>query len=227
VTTLHISLFYTHTPACTVPSGFRLPRPDVPFPLTSRTVLVPQPQQPQQPHCFTDCTNLNSTRHSCSGFNTNSNKPELCYDRRSVSQSLLVSGTHLGPMTRFVLLCDSFGFVDMLQLLLVLASPFILGFDSSSSRPYFFLQILVYKVKVKVMLLPTVNRPICIGIRHPSGARYQAFITVGQLLVPWCGALPLTREWVYTLQLLQVLASAVVLGSESRRIHDHILQFQI
>jgi hypothetical protein len=30
-------------------------------------------------------------------------KPKLCYDRQSVYQSVLVSGTHLGPITRFVL----------------------------------------------------------------------------------------------------------------------------
>jgi hypothetical protein len=28
-------------------------------------------------------------------------KPKLCYDRRSVGQSVLVSGTHLGPATNF------------------------------------------------------------------------------------------------------------------------------
>jgi hypothetical protein len=36
----------------------------------------------------------------------------------------------------------------------------------------------------------------------------------------------LTRGWVYRLQLLLALASAVILGSESRRTHDHILLFQ-
>jgi hypothetical protein len=38
---------------------------------------------------------------------------KLCYDRRSVGQSILVSGSHLGPKTRFLLLSDSCGFVDM------------------------------------------------------------------------------------------------------------------
>jgi hypothetical protein len=37
---------------------------------------------------------------------------KLCYDRRSVGQSILVSGTHLGPKTRFLLLSDSCVFVD-------------------------------------------------------------------------------------------------------------------
>jgi hypothetical protein len=37
----------------------------------------------------------------------------------------------------------------------------------------------------------------------------------------------LTRGWVCRLKLLLVLASAVILGSESRGSHDHILLFQI
>jgi hypothetical protein len=37
----------------------------------------------------------------------------LCYDQRSVGQSALVSRTHLGLTTRFLLLPDSCGFVDV------------------------------------------------------------------------------------------------------------------
>jgi hypothetical protein len=40
-------------------------------------------------------------------------KSKLCYDRRSVGQSVLVSSTHLGPKTRFLLLSDSFTSVDV------------------------------------------------------------------------------------------------------------------
>jgi hypothetical protein len=40
-------------------------------------------------------------------------KPKLCYDRRSVGQSVLVSSTHLGLTTRFLLLSDSCRFVDV------------------------------------------------------------------------------------------------------------------
>jgi hypothetical protein len=40
-------------------------------------------------------------------------KSKLCYDWRSVSQYLLVSSTRLGLMTRFLLLSDSCGFVDV------------------------------------------------------------------------------------------------------------------
>jgi hypothetical protein len=65
-------------------------------------------------------------------------KSKLCYDQWSVGQSILVSSTHLGLTTRFLLLSDSCEFVDVgraqtrewvchLQLLLVLASTVILG----------------------------------------------------------------------------------------------------
>jgi hypothetical protein len=65
------------------------------------------------------------------------------------------------------------------------------------------------------MLRPTVNRPVCLGIKHPSGAYDHIFVSVRQLQVCSCGALSLTRGRVCHLQLLLALARAVILESES------------
>jgi hypothetical protein len=55
----------------------------------------------------------------------------------------------------------------------------------------------------------------------------QIFITVRQLLVCFCVALSLMKGLICNLQLRLGLASTVILRSQSRRTHDHILLSQI
>jgi hypothetical protein len=69
---------------------------------------------------------------------------------------------------------------------------------------------------LSLMLRPTVSRSVYLGIKHPSGAYDQVFITVRQLRVCRSGALCLKRGLVRHLQWLLVLASAVILVSQSR-----------
>jgi hypothetical protein len=71
------------------------------------------------------------------------------------------------------------------------------------------------------------QRSVCLGIKHPSGAYDQIFITVGQLRFCWCWTLSLTRGRVCRLKLLLALASAAIFGSVSRETCDRILLPQI
>jgi hypothetical protein len=82
-------------------------------------------------------------------------------------------------------------------------------------------------LSLSLMSRPTVSRPVCLGIKHPSGAYDKLFITVWQLRVCWYGVFSLTKGRVCRLQLLLALASAVILGSESLETRDHILLSQI
>jgi hypothetical protein len=53
------------------------------------------------------------TSRNCNSQPTPTTKSR--YDRLSVGQCVLVSSTHLGPKTRFLLLSDSCGFVDVVR----------------------------------------------------------------------------------------------------------------
>jgi hypothetical protein len=77
-----------------------------------------------------------------------------------------------------------------------------------------------------LILLPTVSRPVRLGIKHPSGANDQICITVRQLRVCCCGALSLMRGRLCRLQLLLAFARAIIFGSESRGTRDHVLLSQ-
>jgi hypothetical protein len=67
-------------------------------------------------------------------------------------------------------------------------------------------------LSLRLMLRPTVSQPVCLGIKHPSGTYDQIFITVRRLRVSWSGTLSLTRGRVCRLQLLLVLASAIIIS---------------
>jgi hypothetical protein len=64
-------------------------------------------------------------------------------------------------------------------------------------------------------------------VKPPSGAQDQIFVTVKQLSICWCGVTSLTGEQICRLQLLLIIVSAVILGSEFCGTHAHMLLSQI
>jgi hypothetical protein len=83
--------------------------------------------------------------------------------------------------------------------------------------------------EVKVTLRPTVSRPVCLGVRRPSGTSNQFYFLLDiffrQLRFRKFVGPSLTRGQICNLlvQLLLGLARAVTLGPKSRRTHGHIL----
>jgi hypothetical protein len=81
-------------------------------------------------------------------------------------------------------------------------------------------------VKVKVILRPTVSRPVCLGARHLSGTRDQFFSFCVQLFLDSCGFVDvtsLTRSRACSFQFLLDIASGAFLRSLSHGTHEHSL----
>jgi hypothetical protein len=82
-------------------------------------------------------------------------------------------------------------------------------------------------LSVSLMLRPTVNRPACLGIKHPSGSCDQIFITCVTVTVFFfCGSLSEERT-VLPFVCAAGNCQPIFLGSKSLGTWDHILLSQI
>jgi hypothetical protein len=118
---------------------------------------------------------------------------------------------HLGSKTRFLLLSGSCGFVGCeahsltggrvcrLELLLALARAVILGSESRGTHDRILLSriqgspLTATQIKVKVILWPTVSRPVYLGVKHHLGSKARFLLQLDS-----CGFVdvgrPLSRE---------------------------------
>jgi hypothetical protein len=99
-----------------------------------------------------------------------------------------------GSLSRVLLPWDSWQYFTVSNLRLPFSSPLttrrvkVEVFDPASTRVSG-----LPSLSLSLMLRPRVSRPVCLGIKHPSGAYDQILITVWQLLFYFCGASSLTR----------------------------------
>jgi hypothetical protein len=77
------------------------------------------------------------------------------------------------------------------------------------------------------MLRPTISRPVCLGVKPHLGPKTKFLLLSDSYGFVDVGIPSVTRGGVSRLQFVLVLASAVILWSESHRIHDYILLSQI
>jgi hypothetical protein len=66
--------------------------------------------------------------------------------------------------------------------------------SSTVTNHYSHIESWVLSLNLSLIIRTTVSRPVCLGVKHPSGAYDQIFITVRQLRVCWCEALFLSNE---------------------------------